>query len=73
MNPGVDNLDRIAAVDGDVHAFLHVDVEGALAQARASDERRAAATTPSPIHRIRLRRAHQNNRSDSPLLNASSS
>ncbi len=33
-------LDRIAAVDEDVHAFLHVDTEGALAAARASDERR---------------------------------
>ncbi|GAB3755309.1 Asp-tRNA(Asn)/Glu-tRNA(Gln) amidotransferase subunit GatA [Yimella radicis] len=35
------HLDRIAAVDGDVHAFLHVDAEGALAAARDIDERRA--------------------------------
>ena len=42
------HLDRIAAVDGDVHAFLHVDREGALAQAAASDERRAAGTPASP-------------------------
>ncbi|SDT17331.1 aspartyl/glutamyl-tRNA(Asn/Gln) amidotransferase subunit A [Nocardioides scoriae] len=42
-------LDRIAAVDGEVHAFLHVDPEGALAAARASDERRAAGRLASPL------------------------
>ena len=42
-------LDRIAAVDGQVHAFLHVDQEGALAAARASDERRAAGSPASVL------------------------
>ena len=36
------HLDRTAAVDGDVHSYLHVDAEGALAQADAVDRRRAA-------------------------------
>ncbi len=36
------HLDRTDAVDGLVHSYLHVDHEGALAQARAVDERRAA-------------------------------
>ena len=36
------HLDRIAAVDGDVHAFLHVNDEEALATAADVDARRAA-------------------------------
>jgi aspartyl-tRNA(Asn)/glutamyl-tRNA(Gln) amidotransferase subunit A len=36
------NLDRIAAVDGDIHAFLHVDADGALATAGEIDRRRSA-------------------------------
>ena len=36
------HLDRIADVDGVVHAFLHVDDEGALATAADVDRRRAA-------------------------------
>jgi len=43
------HLDRIAEVDGEVHAFLHVDAEGALAQAAASDERRAAGAPASDL------------------------
>ena len=35
------HLDRIAQVDGDVHAFLHVNPELSLAAARDSDQRRS--------------------------------
>ncbi|MDO9497514.1 MAG: amidase family protein, partial [Nocardioides sp.] len=43
------SLDRIGAVDGAVHAFLHVDAEGALAQAAESDARRAAGQPASAL------------------------
>src|SRR6478736_2670851 len=46
------HLDRIAAVDGAVHAFLHVDTEGALAAARAADERRASGAPASALDGI---------------------
>lgn len=43
------HLDRIGAVDGAVHAFLHVDAEGALEQAAAADARREAGTPASAL------------------------
>jgi aspartyl-tRNA(Asn)/glutamyl-tRNA(Gln) amidotransferase subunit A len=43
------HLDRIAEVDGAVHAFLHVDAEGALEQAAESDRRRAAGEPRSAL------------------------
>ena len=43
------HLDQIAAVDNDVHAFLYVDDEGALAQAKAVDEARAKGEVLSPL------------------------
>jgi aspartyl-tRNA(Asn)/glutamyl-tRNA(Gln) amidotransferase subunit A len=43
------HLDRIAAVDGRVHAFLHVDTEGALAAAGKVDAARAAGEPLGPL------------------------
>jgi aspartyl-tRNA(Asn)/glutamyl-tRNA(Gln) amidotransferase subunit A len=48
-------LDRIAAVDERVHAFLHVDEDRALAAAAAVDARRAAGDPPaSPLAGVPL-------------------
>ena len=43
------HLDRIAAVDPGVHAFLHVAADGAVRAARAVDERRAAGQPLGPL------------------------
>ena len=43
------HLDRIAAVDGAVHAFLHVSDEAALATAADVDARRAAGEDLHPL------------------------
>ncbi len=43
------HLDRIEAVDEDVHAFLHVAGEAALATAAEIDARRAAGAELSPL------------------------
>ena len=48
------HLDQIARVDRDVHAFLHVDTDGAIAQARAVDEKRESGEKVSPLAGVPL-------------------
>src|SRR6201996_7715649 len=48
------HLARIDAVDEKVHAFLHVDREGALAQARAVDAKRARGEKLGPLAGVPL-------------------
>jgi aspartyl-tRNA(Asn)/glutamyl-tRNA(Gln) amidotransferase subunit A len=43
------HLDRIAAVDGKINAFLHIDNAGALEQAEAIDKKRASGEQLSPL------------------------
>lgn len=57
------HLDRIAAVDEQVHAFLAVDGERALSQARAVDAKRASgepltALAGVPVAVKEIGRAH---------------
>ena len=47
-------LDRIAKVDDTVHAFLHVDADGALATAAGIDARRAAGEQLGPLAGVPL-------------------
>src|SRR5450755_4234687 len=48
------HLERIGAVDGSVHAFLHVDSAGALAAAAAVDAKRAAGVALGPLAGVPL-------------------
>jgi aspartyl-tRNA(Asn)/glutamyl-tRNA(Gln) amidotransferase subunit A len=48
------HLAQIAAVDNDVRAFLHVDAEGALAQAKSVDAKRKSGEKLSPLAGIPL-------------------
>jgi len=48
------HLDRIADVDGQVKAFLHVDADGALAQAKDVDAKLKAGEKLSPLAGIPL-------------------
>jgi aspartyl-tRNA(Asn)/glutamyl-tRNA(Gln) amidotransferase subunit A len=48
------HLDRIDAVDDRVHAFLHVDHDGALAAAKVVDDRRAAGDSLSVLAGVPL-------------------
>jgi aspartyl-tRNA(Asn)/glutamyl-tRNA(Gln) amidotransferase subunit A len=43
------HLDRIASVDGKIHAFLHIDSAGALEQAGAIDKKRASGEKLSQL------------------------
>ncbi|MFD5466228.1 Asp-tRNA(Asn)/Glu-tRNA(Gln) amidotransferase subunit GatA [Kitasatospora sp. NPDC127059] len=48
------HLDRIEAVDKKVNAFLHVDTEGALAAAKAVDDKRAKGEELGPLAGVPL-------------------
>lgn len=45
-------LERIAALEGTVHAFIHLDPDHAIAQARALDESRRNGQPIGPLHGV---------------------
>ena len=47
-------LDRIARLDGRLHAFITVDAPGALARARSLDADLASGTRRGPLHGVPL-------------------
>ncbi len=47
-------LDRIGKLDGKIHSYLLVDEKGALAAAKAADERRAAGRALGPLDGVPL-------------------
>jgi Asp-tRNA(Asn)/Glu-tRNA(Gln) amidotransferase A subunit family amidase len=45
-------LERIAAIEGTIHAFIHLDPDYAIAQARALDQQRSSGRPIGPLHGI---------------------
>ena len=64
-------IERVGTVDEKVHAFLHLDQEDALAQAKASDKRRSKGEYLSPLDGIPVGLKDVISVKDQPLTAAS--
>lgn len=65
------HLDRIADIDDELHAFLHVGAETALAAAKDVDEQIAAGTVASPLAGVPLALKDVLTTTDAPTTAAS--